>query len=174
MRFEALGPLRVADENGPVRLRPISRRLLSSLLVSPERPLSADALVHQLWRDEPPSSPRNSIHVHLSGLRRQLPGVIHTSGDGYLAILNGHGFDVLEFSDLVSQASRRLSEGKLRGASDLADRAARLWRGDPFFELTDVQDALSERFRLSELLVVARTTHARALTLQGRVSDSIA
>ena len=174
MRFEALGPLGVIADQGPVQLRPAHRRLLASLLLTHDAPVPTDTLIERMWGESAPATAHNTLHVHLSGLRRHVPGLIQAAGDGYALMVNGHGFDVREFSRLAERASRRLGEGRFREAGDAADRASKLWRGDPFPELVDVDAARAERYRLSELLILARTTRARALTLQGRVSESIA
>ncbi len=102
------------------------------------------------------------------------PDVIQLHRDGYLLHLEGHEFDVRQFSTLVARAGRRLAQGRFRDAGDISARAARLWRAEPYPELADVEVARGERDRLVELLIAARTTQARALNLQGRVSESIA
>ncbi len=136
--------------------------------------MTTDTLVDWMWGDSPPNTARSTLHVHLSAVRRQIPDVT-TSGRGrYLLNLNGSEFDVPEFSALVTDASAALGRGHFREASDLAGRASGMWRGTPYQDLEEVDAARAERARLSELATTAGATLARALTLQGRVSESIA
>lgn len=174
MRFEALGPLAVISDQGPVQLRPAHRRLLASLLLNHDVPVPTDTLIERMWGESAPATANNTLHVHLSTLRRHVPGLIQAAGDGYVLVANGHGLDVREFSGLAERASRRLGKGRFREAGDMANRASKLWRGDPFPELIDVDAARGERQRLIELLTSTKITLAKALTLQGRVSESIA
>lgn len=103
-----------------------------------------------------------------------MPDVIESSSSGYLIGLSGNEFDIQEFTELVADASSKLENGQFQEASDLSSRAISMWRGRPFQELDEVDAARAERVRLTELSTVASSTLARALTLQGRVSESIA
>lgn len=133
-----------------------------------------DTLVDRMWGEAPPDTARSTLHVHLSALRRHIPGLIHTGGSGYRLDLNGHEFDVPQFSGLAAQAASKLGEGKFREAGDLASSASALWRGHPYPDLVDVDAARGERHRLAELATATSTTLAKALMMQGRVSESIA
>lgn len=174
MRFQALGALEVLSDDGPVRLRPAHRRLVASLLLVPNVPVPLDALIDRMWSEEPPPTAGNALQVHFSTLRRLLPDVIRKDTNGYAVDLTDHSLDVSEFTGLTETAASRLAQGKFGEAADLAGRSARLWRGDPFPELLDVDAARGERHRLVELFAAAQLTMAKALTMQGRVSESIA
>lgn len=156
-----------------MQLRPAHRRLLASLLLDPDSWVTTDTLVDRMWGESPPSSARSSLHVHLSAVRRQIPGVITSGSSAYSLDLSGHIFDVPVFSSLVAEAAGNLERGHLRTASELATRAMGMWRGTPFEELDEVSAARAERARLAEVSNTARATLARALMLQGRVSESI-
>jgi predicted ATPase/DNA-binding SARP family transcriptional activator len=127
-----------------------------------------------MWGETPPSTARSTLHVHLSSIRRRIPDVIDSSSSGYLIRIDGNEFDIQEFTDLVAEASAKLDNGQFQEASDLSSRAISMWRGRPYQELDEVDAARAERVRLMELSTVANATLARALTLQGRVSESIA
>lgn len=174
MRFEAFGPLRVISREGSLRLRPAHRRLLAALLLDAGSPVSAEALIDRMWGEEPPTTARTSLHVHLSALRQLIPDVILTVPGGYQADLEGHTFDVAEFTNRVEEAAEQFDQGRLREASEQATGALDLWQGTPYEELVDVDAARAERGRLEELSTRAAITLARSLTLQGRVSESIA
>lgn len=62
MEYRALGPLEVADEQGPVALGTVKERLvLAALLLRANEVVSRDQLIEELWGDSPPPSPRESI-----------------------------------------------------------------------------------------------------------------
>jgi DNA-binding SARP family transcriptional activator len=174
MRFEALGPLTVTADGGPVRLRPAHRRLLACLLLNPGSWVTTETLADRMWGESPPDTARSTLHVHLSAVRRHLPGVVNTGDRSYLLDLTDHDYDIPEFSSLVADAVTRLEQGHFKEATELALRATGMWRGLPFHELDDVDAARADRARLIELSTAASAALARALMLQGRVSESIA
>ncbi len=157
-----------------MRLRPSHRRLLACLLLVEGAWTPTDTLVDRMWGEAAPAGARNTIHAHMSALRRRLPDVISTDGGGYRLDLSSHEFDVAEFSTLVAEALQMLEAGHVEEAGDLAERATRLWRGDPYSELRDHAVAWGERARLTELSIAAATTMAKARRRQGRSSESIA
>ncbi|MGI8657424.1 MAG: BTAD domain-containing putative transcriptional regulator [Candidatus Limnocylindria bacterium] len=174
MRFEALGPLVATRDGSPVALAPAQRRLLASMLLTPGVPSTIDSLIDRMWDEEPPRTAVQAMHVHLSSLRRNLPGIVQALNGWYAVDLEDHESDVREFSTLAADAAVHLAQGRFRDAAVAATRASRLWRGDPYPELADLESARGERERLAELWIATRTTEARALTLQGRVSEAIA
>jgi DNA-binding SARP family transcriptional activator/predicted ATPase len=174
MRFEALGPVRVLIDDGPIELRPAQRRLLASLLLDHGSWVTTDTLVDRMWGEAIPNTARSSLHVHLSAVRRQVPGVVNTGQGRYLLDLNGHQLDVQDFGALVTESVGQMNNGHFRDAADLASKAIAMWRGTPFHELEEVDASRGERVRLYELSTTASATLARSLMLQGRVSESIA
>lgn len=174
MRFEALGPVRVLIDDGPIELRPAQRRLLASLLLDHGSWVTTDTLVDRMWGEAVPNTARSSLHVHLSAVRRQVPGVVNTGQGRYLLDLDEHQLDVSDFGALVAESVGQMNHGHFRDATDLASRAIAMWRGTPYQELEEVDAARGERARLFELSTTASATLARCLMLQGRVSESIA
>jgi DNA-binding SARP family transcriptional activator len=54
---------------------PLQRVLLGLLLTEPDRSVSLDRIVEELWGDTPPADPEASLHTYVSRLRRALePG----------------------------------------------------------------------------------------------------
>src|SRR6266511_1923869 len=73
MEFRILGPLEVHDGSGPVRVPGAKERaLLADLLVNAGRVVAADRLVEDLWGEEPPGNPANTLQGRVSALRRAL------------------------------------------------------------------------------------------------------
>jgi predicted ATPase/DNA-binding SARP family transcriptional activator len=127
-----LGPLGVWTAGGAVVQVPEVkvRLLLADLLAHEGRPVSADRLAFDLWGDEPPGNPVNTLQTKVSQLRRALeaaePGgrslVAHEPA-GYVIRVDSSTLDVLRFRELV--AAGRFGE------------ALALWRGEPLEEFAD-------------------------------------
>lgn len=173
MKFEALGPLAVVTDDGAVRLRPAQRRLLASLLLDADIEVSTDKLIDRMWNGTPPATARNTLHAHMSALRRSLPGPIESGPDWYRLQPNGHDFDVPLFTSLAAEATASLTSGEPAEALERAQRALSLWRGDPYPELADVDAARPERARLRELYVSVGAMMSEALTSLGRLPEAL-
>ncbi|MEU4447339.1 BTAD domain-containing putative transcriptional regulator [Actinosynnema sp. NPDC050801] len=132
MRFGVLGPLAVWTEGGEVVRVPEAkvRLLLADLLAHEGRPVSADRLAFDLWGDEPPGNPVNTLQTKVSQLRRALGaaepggrGLVAHGPAGYAVRVDPATLDVLRFRELV--AAGRFGE------------ALALWRGEPLEEFAD-------------------------------------
>lgn len=64
-------------------LRPKERSLVAALALREPTPVSADELVTALWSDGPPASARQSLHNHLTRLRRTAPDLVVVDRRGY-------------------------------------------------------------------------------------------
>lgn len=132
VRFGVLGPLGVWTAGGEaVRVPEVKvRLLLADLLAHEGRPVSADRLAFDLWGDEPPGNPVNTLQTKVSQLRRALeaaePGgrsLVAHGPAGYEIRVDSSTLDVLRFRELV--AAGRFGE------------ALALWRGEPLDEFAD-------------------------------------
>ncbi|XVS63886.1 BTAD domain-containing putative transcriptional regulator [Actinosynnema sp. CA-299493] len=132
MRFGVLGPLGVWTAGGEAVRVPEAkvRLLLADLLAHEGRPVSADRLAFDLWGDEPPGNPVNTLQTKVSQLRRALeaaePGgreLVAHGPAGYAVRVDRSTLDVLRFRELV--AAGRFGE------------AVALWRGEPLAEFAD-------------------------------------
>src|SRR5262245_35068487 len=73
MRFQVLGPLEVTRERASVPLGgPKQRAVLAHLIVRANQVVPTDALIDQVWGDEPPGSARNVLQTYISHLRSAL------------------------------------------------------------------------------------------------------
>jgi DNA-binding SARP family transcriptional activator len=118
MEFRILGPLEVDDGTGPVRIPGAKEcALLADLLVHTGRVVSADRLIDDLWGDQPPGSPANTLQGRVSALRRALgpmAGVLVTRPPGYLLELDHEQVDAARFDRLVAEARRSAARDSAR------------------------------------------------------------
>ncbi|MEU4700549.1 BTAD domain-containing putative transcriptional regulator [Nonomuraea dietziae] len=206
MRFGVLGPLSVwAADGTPVRVPELKvRALLADLLMHEGRTVSADRLLDDLWGEDLPGNPTNTLQTKVSQLRRAL-------GDRELVTYQPTGYslvsdsvDAVEFGRLLAGA---LASDDLRVKADLLSDALALWRGPAYADFRDsfahaaasrldeqrltaleeqaeVRLALGEHSRLADELgeLVAahplrerlRAAHLRALYRSGRQSEALA
>jgi predicted ATPase/DNA-binding SARP family transcriptional activator len=152
MEFGILGPLEVRDGPGLVRVPGAKERaLLADLLVHAGRVVSADRLVEDLWGDDPPGNPANTLQGRVSALRRALgtagAGLVVTRPPGYVLEADPGQVDAARFERLVAEAGRAAGDA---AAGPLAE-ALGLWRGPALAEFADQPWALAEAARLEEL-----------------------
>jgi predicted ATPase/DNA-binding SARP family transcriptional activator len=156
MEFGILGPLEVRDGSGPVRVPGAKERaLLADLLVHAGRVVAADRLVEDLWGDDPPGNPANTLQGRVSALRRALgpagPGVVVTRPPGYVLEAAPEGVDAARFQRLVAEADAAAPTQAAR----LLEAALGLWRGPALAEFADRPWAQAEAARLEELRLAA-------------------
>ena len=121
MDFRILGPLEVSDGGRAVALGGVKHRsLLAILLQLPNAIVSTDHLLAELWGDAPPTSADNSIHVHVSRLRKELGhDRLITRPPGYALRVDASELDLAKFARLrdegrphaASRSTRRPASG---------------------------------------------------------------
>lgn len=148
-QFRVLGPVEVAGGDGPIDLgSPRQQTVLALLLAHPNRVVSTDRLILEVWGETASDKAKHSLQTYISNLRRVLGGVIETRRPGYLIHIDPHQLDSLAFEQA--------------GPED----ALKLWRGEPFAGLTDASPMLqAEAGRLSEL---------RLSLLEARLEENLA
>jgi DNA-binding SARP family transcriptional activator len=150
--FLVLGPLEVRDGRRRVPTGgPQAEKVLAALLLARGRAVALDALVDALWDGEPPPTANHQVHKLIGGLRRRLPGLIHTRGRAYLLPPGTYPVDAERFADL--SARERIPE---------LVAALCLWRGPALAgmhsrALRTAAAALDER----RLAVLERLTELR-------------
>jgi predicted ATPase/DNA-binding SARP family transcriptional activator len=158
MEFGILGPLEARDGQGLVRVPGAKERaLLADLLVHAGRVVPADRLVEDLWGEEPPGNPANTLQGRVSALRRALgpgAGVLVTSPPGYRLAVDREGVDAARFEALVAEAEAAAPADRPRAAR-LLEAALGLWRGPALAEFADQPWAQAEAARLEELRLAA-------------------
>ena len=106
MRFQVLGPLEVTRERASIPLGgPKQRAVLAHLIVRANQVVPTDALIDQVWGEEPPESARNVLQTYISHLRSAL-GTERIEGrtPGYILHLEPFELDAVRFESLVREA----------------------------------------------------------------------
>lgn len=132
-RFCYLGPMEHWVDGVRLEVRgTVLGTLLAALLAAQSRPVSVDALVEELWGEQPPAHAENALQANVSRLRRKLRMT------GVSADLSGYRLRVADDQVDATVFLRMLDEE--RGGRDLPPakavsklRAAlALWRGPVF------------------------------------------
>jgi DNA-binding SARP family transcriptional activator len=168
MEFRILGPLEAVDGSGrPLRFGGAKQRaLLTALLLTPNRAVSADRLTDALWPGGSSRAGANALQYHVSQLRKLLgeEGAIVTDELGYAIRIDTGQIDLFRFERLVCEAE----EGDAATARRLLVEALGLWRGDPLPDLADDPSARAEIERLRAARLAALELRMEADLALGR------
>src|SRR5436190_2637709 len=157
--FRVLGPLEVDAATGSVPLGGVKQRaVLGSLLLRANQVVPVDALIDDVWGDEPPEGARNSLHTYVSNLRRSL-GENRVQGrpPGYVLVVGAAEIDTTRFDALVRDARAALPLDPAVATATLADALA-LWRGPALADLASLPSFVADAARLDELRLQAQQT----------------
>src|SRR6266516_5999495 len=170
MEFRILGPLQVLDEGRELPLGGAQQRaLLALLLLDPNRVVSRDRLIDELWHTDPPETAPTALQVYVSQLRKALGrDLILTQPPGYLIRVRDGELDLHRFERLVATAR---AEEPVQAARLLREGLA-LWRGAPLAELGD-SFARVERARLEEQRLAALEQRIEAELALGRHAEMV-
>jgi DNA-binding SARP family transcriptional activator/DNA-binding beta-propeller fold protein YncE len=156
--FRILGPFEALADGKAVELggrKPTE--LLALLVLHANEVVSADRLVEELWRGEPPRTARKTLQVHISRLRRELgDGVLSTEREGYVLRIERGQLDANVFEDLVERGRDELRGANAPAAARVLRDALALWRGGPALAgMGDEPFARLVAGRLDDLRLVA-------------------
>jgi DNA-binding SARP family transcriptional activator/Tfp pilus assembly protein PilF len=156
MRFRLLGPVEVrAGEDWRGIGAPKWRSVLAALLIHPGQMVSADTLIGELWRDEPPARAANLVSIYVLRLRRLMDDpdghLLVTRAPGYLLRVAGDDTDALLFEAMVREGRRAFAAGDPEGAASRLTEALGLWYGRPLADVPPTPLVEAEAERLSEL-----------------------
>ncbi|MEV4507151.1 AfsR/SARP family transcriptional regulator [Streptomyces klenkii] len=135
MRFQVLGPLRIAGGPEVVVLPPSKPTiLLASLLLRPDAVVTTDFLRQAIWGDDEPASARAALHTCVLRLRRTFAkygiaeAAIESVPGGYRVVVEDGALDLVRFRELRDGARAvRDPEAELC----LLREALSLWQGAP-------------------------------------------
>jgi DNA-binding SARP family transcriptional activator len=171
MRFQVLGPLEVTRERASIPLGgPKQRAVLAHLIVRANQVVPTDALIDQVWGEEPPESARNVLQTYISHLRSAL-GTERIEGrtPGYILHLEPFELDAVRFESLVREA--RNANGQSDRAASLLREALELWKGPAFADLGADGSLVGEIARLNDLHLQALEERIGADIACGRHID---
>ena len=156
MRFRLLGPVEVrVGEDWRGIGAPKWRSVLAALLIHPGQIVSADTLIGELWRDEPPARAANLVSIYVLRLRRLMDDpdghLLVTRAPGYLLRVAGDDTDALLFEAMVRDGRRAFAAGDPDGAARRLTEALGLWYGRPLADVPPTPLVEAEAERLSEL-----------------------
>jgi predicted ATPase/DNA-binding SARP family transcriptional activator/thioesterase domain-containing protein len=187
LRFGVLGPVAVWTAGGEaVRVPELKvRALLTDLLVHAGRPVAASRLIDDLWGDQLPGNPANTLQTRVSQLRRALAGAAPDGRDlvvsqppGYLLRVEPEEVDAGRFRALVAQAR---AAGDPRTTAGLLADALALWRGPAYADFGSEPFARAAIDRLEEERLAALEDQAEArlalgehAALVGELTDLVA
>lgn len=136
--LELLGPASLRCGRHEVKLPPGKpRALLTLLLLAPNRILTTDRLMTELWDSRPPSSALANLRTYAAALRRLLssaggnPGRLLAGRSGCVLEIDPASvrLDLEEFERLSAAGSASLTRGESSIAATQLAQALVLWRG---------------------------------------------
>jgi DNA-binding SARP family transcriptional activator/tetratricopeptide (TPR) repeat protein len=136
--YRVLGPFEVIRDGEAVPL-PTGRLrvLLAALVWSANQVVPGHVLIDQIWREDLPGRPRNTLHTYMARLRRLLgPGAIETTHHGYALRVPPDNVDLLRFRSLVRRSQEAGADGRAEQELPLLREALALRRGEPFADVS--------------------------------------
>lgn len=156
-----LGPVRAWVDDRDVTPGPVKDRTLFALLaLRPQRVVTGEELIEELWDGLHRDGARHALHVRIAALRKHLGRagagpLLHHVGGGYVLDVAPDDVDHLRFASLVGRARVQRSRGDRAGALDSLDRALALWRGTAMCDAASTMTIDAEAHRLNEAHVEA-------------------
>jgi DNA-binding SARP family transcriptional activator/Tfp pilus assembly protein PilF len=156
MRFRLLGPVEVrAGDDWRGIGAPKWRSVLATLLINPGQIVSADTLISEVWREDPPARAANLISIYVLRLRRLMADpdgkLLVTRAPGYQLRVSGDDTDALAFEAMVRDGRRAFAAGDPERAASRLTEALALWYGRPLADVPPTPLVEAEAERLAEL-----------------------
>jgi DNA-binding SARP family transcriptional activator len=168
VRYSLLGPLQMADDAGAhvaVSGRQL-RLVLTVLLVSVGRRVTAESLIDAVWGDGPPATAAGTLQSYISRLRTHLgAGAVVWDDAGYRLDVDPDDVVHLRFEALADRGRELLDAGDAGAARTVLVEAEALWRGPALGEFAEVE-ALSG--------LATRLDQRRLATLEDRFAADLA
>jgi DNA-binding SARP family transcriptional activator len=159
MDYRILGPIEVFDGERQLSLGGARQRaVLALLLLHGNETITRDAMVDELWRDDPPPTAFKVVQNCVSNLRKELAGgaeTLRTVGGAYTLVVEPGELDRDRFERLLGEGRAALAAGDSADAAECLRHALALWRGSPLSDFAYERFAQEEITRLEELHVAA-------------------
>jgi predicted ATPase/DNA-binding SARP family transcriptional activator len=159
--IRVLGPVEAVAGDRAVALGGPRQRALLALLAVAGGAVSADRLVDELWRGQPPAGAETTLRSYVSRLRAALGrDTVASASAGYALTLERECLDAYRFERLLAQGREDLS----RGAAGLAAER----RGPALGGVGEVAALTAEALRLAELRLACVEERVEAELALGR------
>ena len=170
MGIGVLGPACIEG----ARLGGRDRTVLAVLVLDCPQWVGADRLADALWGEDPPPSRAKVVQGAVSRLRRVLsPDAIASGPGGYRLDVPPDLIDVRRFESLVERAERTV-ETDPSAATRCVEEAESLWRGRPFSDLGDWEQAVGTISRLEERRRLLDVLRVEILVAHHRFDEAVA
>jgi DNA-binding SARP family transcriptional activator len=165
VELRVLGPIEVRHDGSPLHIRGEKpRELLALLAIRPNRPVTAEGLIEELWQGNPPPSAATALRVNIGRIRQVLeldrnPSAPSTrlpyGPHGYVLRVEPDELDAQRFERLVLLAREAVVGGDPACAVPQLTQALDLWRGPALADVRDIAAAGAEIARLEDLRAIA-------------------
>nr|WP_167532275.1 MULTISPECIES: tetratricopeptide repeat protein [Streptomyces] len=154
-----------------------SRAALAALAWDAGRSVSVDSLVHRIWDDHPPATARETLHTHISRVRRALrtadpdAPVIASRTNSYVLHVDPDRVDLRAYTSCVEQA-RALKGSDDDAALQLLERADAHRYGEP---LAGISGSWPDHLRatVGETTLIAAMTRAELLMNAQKFTEAV-
>lgn len=176
-RFSVLGPLGVQCD-GEDRTPSASkvRQILALLLLRANQVVSTDALLQELWGDEPPSTALGTLHTYIYHLRRFFrrnglsadgTDVVVTRAPGYLLKVEPDQLDLTRFRELCLSGREHLDASRHTEAVADLEAALGVWISQPLVNINLGPGLSAHVAELEENWLCAVKLHVEAQMRRG-------
>ena len=173
-----LGPVLVWDGDSPVHVGgPRQRRLLATLLLHHNHPVSVAALVDCVFGDSPPRRAEATLRTYVTRLRRVLPDGIDVVAEPRGYVLHTDAQDAVDATRFAAEHARGrqlVAHEEHGAAAQVFTGALKLWRGRPFEDIADEPWAAAEVRRLEASRTACREDLVDALLAGDRTVEALA
>ena len=170
-----LGPTEAVLESGPASVPGHKgEALLALLALALPRAVSDDRLIDELWGDDQPANPANSLQAQVSQLRRLLGrGAVTWAAAGYRLALGPDDVDAIRLERLVGDGRAAAAASDHQAALANFVAAVALLRGPPLMDLLDHAFARDASSRLDEVVMAAHEGMVDGQLASGRHADVV-
>ena len=129
------------------------KAIVALLALGSPHPVAAERLIDNVWEEDLPANPANSLHAQLSNLRRLLGrDAIERRGQGYLMAVGPDDVDAIRLERLVRAGREAGSAGDPGAAARRYADALSLVRGPILSDISEFRFAREAAIRLGELV----------------------
>jgi DNA-binding SARP family transcriptional activator len=170
-----LGPVEARAPSGPIPVSGSKLQVLVAMLaLAAPHPVSDDRLIEEIWGDDPPGNPANSLQAQVSQLRRLLGReVVARQGAGYALVVPPDAVDAQRFEQMAAAARDASDAGDHRGAAQTLRGALALVRGPVLGDLLDHERLQAAAAALEERVLAVQEALGDAELASGRHAEIV-